>query len=300
MRTIIIGRDDIFGSEIALIDGSLKGRGSTEDDLFHFWRKILFQNIGCTTKNESRSGFGQHFCSGCAESFVIGGAIWLARFKDGGLKDGAKAGGRIENTRVDKVDHGEELLEVILDWSSRQDDPTTGGCGHQSARDLGIGVFQAVALVTDQQIVGYFVDCFKVLPVLFVAGDQHGAGGAFGGQSPFLNDFSGRQFVCLGSGIAGRENERVYASSRQPVGDLFVPIAEQRSGNHDQGAANERHAFRSLFGQRPDQGNSLQCLTQAHGVGQNAAGTSKAAPTSQAIEQKAHSLFLVWPQHASQ
>mmetsp|Transcript_43628 Transcript_43628/g.125946 ORF Transcript_43628/g.125946 Transcript_43628/m.125946 type:complete len:254 (+) Transcript_43628:1674-2435(+) len=91
----------------------------------------------------------------------------------------------------------------------------------------------------------------------------------------------------------------VLAAAAEPLVELRAPVLHQGGGADDQGLPADRSTFwPALRQERPDDRHRLQRLTQAHVVGQDAAGAIEALEAHEAVKEELHADPLVLPQHA--
>jgi len=154
---------------------ALKRRQAAEDEKLLLGREVLLVDGGIAAQHEALRDGVQLLGALLPDVAGVGGRRRVARGQDRCRVDPSEERQRAEAVRVDKVAHGKELLEVVLDGRAGDDDAALRRGGVEGGDSfVGAGGLEAMALVAEQQADRWLVEDIRVLAVELVCMRKRG------------------------------------------------------------------------------------------------------------------------------
>mmetsp|Transcript_782 Transcript_782/g.1464 ORF Transcript_782/g.1464 Transcript_782/m.1464 type:complete len:255 (+) Transcript_782:2901-3665(+) len=249
----------IFAGNQMLVHVLLDFRQVTTDDLYQLGGKMLGIQGVDSTQDEVIDN-STHFILNVHHALLLGlSGIWFATTEDGKEHLLAEFFLSPEDSRVSKVHHGIELLQIILHGSSRQEDSSFHWQGIQSPTGLILIVLQSMRLIADQQItaIGELGQTLGMSSKTLVTTNQYieESGTDKGIQIP-LHLFATP--LCNGQSL-----DCVWS---QPLDEFIVPILHQTTWTNDNDSLGSGISVGrdSCLEKGVNQGHRLQCLSKSH------------------------------------
>ena len=224
---------ELLGLDELVVHLGLLGRGAAADVLHELGRQVLGVERVAALEDELVDNGGQLFLQRGGLGNRCGRGVWLSRGQNGPLVALLELGEAAEHARVAKVDHVEELLELVLHRRARQQHTLLGREQVERLGNARVGVFELVRLVADEQVAQRLArDHFGhlgggeqrlIVALLVVRDDEHGL-------ATVVDEVL--------DGLLGVLLDRVGdAAVPHPALDLVVPVADERDG------ASHNHLF---------------------------------------------------------
>lgn len=193
-----------------------------------------------------------------------------------------------KNSRIREVDHGEELLQVVLHRGTGKKDSAFDWKRSESHGSLVFTVLQTVCLVTHQEITALLVlvESTNMSSNGFVAYNKNVEHLSADKEIQILLD---RLSVRLG------KCHRLDSTSTKPLDKFILPILDQRARAHDNDSLSGRFTIRrdGRLEQGVDEGDGLQSFTKPHVVGKDTTVALKVLESHDAFVHELYSLALM-------
>eukprot|EP00968_Pinguiococcus_pyrenoidosus_P028905 scaffold8185_cov239-Pinguiococcus_pyrenoidosus.AAC.2 len=220
------------------------------------------------------------------------GRVGLSALQNRALEAPAELGRRAQHLGIGEVDHGVELLQIILHRRAGQQEAPPAGERRQGLGRGRLRVFEAMGLVADEHVAALSripLEAIDLDAESLVGNDEHSedlvpqetVNGAFHGGSARLR--------------AGH----VGAAVAEPLLDLGRPVPHKTGRTHHNRLLHGRRTVKALAQERPQHNDALKRLAEAHVVSEDAALAAEVLQAHHALEHKRHTLSLVRSEHSA-
>lgn len=295
-----LGRQQLgagVAADKVLVERALERRQPDKHHVLVLDRQVLGQDVVCAADDELGHGGGELRELECARGDLGVGGVCVTATENGVLEVLAELGARPEVARVGERQEREVLGQVVLDRGAAQDHAAVALERVQRGEGERVAVFEAVALVREQEADLGAGKAVHVAAQRLVGDDEHRAHDVAAlGHAPLQE----RLAEVRGLGGLAVDRQRRQHPGAEPLDDLVGPVAHERQRAHDDALVDGAAAARALAEQRPHEREALEGFAEAHFVGHDAALGAGVHEAGGAAVEEAHAGHLVGAEDAGE